>query len=70
MLAMRAYEDSRCPGCGGDAEETFHPDNQFAYRIGDPHRCHLCTAIDKAAEAYLAAGGEHMRALRFRPERG
>lgn len=69
MLAYAEYESTRCGGCGGDSEETFHNDSQFAYDVGPPHRCHRCTAIAKAADQYAKDGGEHLHALRFVPVR-
>lgn len=44
MLALHVLETDRCPGCGGRWSDTTHPDNQDAYTVPDPVRCHSCTA--------------------------
>lgn len=52
MLALRMYEDSRCPSCGGNLAETAAAENEDAYVHEPPLTCARCVAFARAAEAY------------------
>lgn len=46
MLALKVYETSMvCPMCGGPLSECTDPDNEMAYKVDPPTRCHKTTAI-------------------------
>lgn len=46
LLALKVYEDTRlCPMCGGPIEECTSIDNEMAYKVDPPTRCHKTTAI-------------------------
>lgn len=45
MLALKLYEDTMlCPMCGGPISECTDPDNEMAYKVDPPTRCHKTTA--------------------------
>jgi hypothetical protein len=69
MLALSAYEASRCQGCGGDVTETFDINNTFAYYVDAPHVCHACAAIERAMDSYSKAGHTTGASLRWIPEK-
>lgn len=48
MLALAAWRQTRCPGCGGNLAETTDPASERAYE-SDAIRCHKCTAQAVAA---------------------
>jgi hypothetical protein len=52
ILALDLYEVSLCDGCGHPLEETTKPENSEAYVAKAPVRCHRCTAMIQAQEAY------------------
>lgn len=54
MLALAAWEDTRCPLCGGDAEDCQSPEAEARFQGVPPTRCHRTDAIiryqDKAGD--------------------
>lgn len=49
LLALKLFEDTRlCPMCGGPIEVCTNPENEHAYQVPPPTRCHKTTAIMKA----------------------
>lgn len=37
--------------CGHPLSESTKQENEFAYQVGDPIRCHACRAISAAQQA-------------------
>jgi hypothetical protein len=73
MLALAAWRDSRCSGCGGDLVETTAEENDGtpgngAYLPLLPIRCHRCTALAQSEETYRKADTPHPHALIHRVE--
>lgn len=73
MLALAAWRDSRCGGCGGDLAETTSPDMDGSPGNGTyvpllPIRCHRCTALSKSEADYRKQKAEHPHALMHRVE--
>lgn len=66
MLALQAYEDSCCSGCGAFLPDTTAAEAEDAYRI-EPARCHRCTAISQAADGFRE--NPHAHALLYRVKR-
>lgn len=71
MLALAAWRESRCGGCGGDLAETTNPDMDGSPGNGTylpllPVRCHQCTALSKSEAAYRELKAEHPHALMHR----
>jgi hypothetical protein len=52
MLALAVYRKRRCPGCGGDLEETTAAGNEDRYLPQPPLQCHRCVGFARAAEAW------------------
>lgn len=50
MLALKVYEDSLCPKCGGPISECTNPANEGKYKTDPPTRCHKTTAQIVATE--------------------
>lgn len=48
-LALTDYDANRCPGCGGQLDETTDP--KIADRVHHT-KCHRCVAIAKVRDAY------------------
>lgn len=78
MIALAAWRDLRCSGCGGDLTETTSEENDGtaghgAYIAELPIRCHRCTALAKSEERYREAKAEQPQALihrvKLRPPR-
>lgn len=46
---MTEYDDNRCPGCGGQLDETTS--TAFGHRVHHT-TCHRCIAISKVRDAY------------------
>jgi hypothetical protein len=67
MIALQAYDDQTCKGCGGYLPETTAPEADEGYRVDNPTRCHRCTAIGQKADSYHKAKQPH--ALLYRAER-
>lgn len=63
MVALAEYEASRCPGCGGDLNETLTTEAE-SYRVPPPARCGRCTRIAQAQEVH-AKDHQHMHATRW-----
>ena len=65
MLALKLYEDTMiCPLCGGLISECTSPENEMAYKVDPPTRCHKTTALMR----YMEGDGQwdkrpHNRAL-------
>jgi hypothetical protein len=51
MLALQSYEDSRCPGCGGDINVTTASENEGRYRHQLPLQCFRCVAFAQSHKA-------------------
>lgn len=67
-LALDAYRRSLCPcGCGFPASVSQAPDNEDRFDAGLPYRCHVRTAIAKAAERLRAADVDAPEGLLFAP---
>lgn len=49
--ALRRYEATLCPGCGGDLHETTDPANEYGYVRHGPPRCLKCQMIEMYQEA-------------------
>ena len=62
-VALRAYEDNTCPGCGQQMHEAMDPDLEREWTTMLPHRDFACTTLAKAAEKYKDS--EHPQALRY-----
>lgn len=56
MLALAEVEGDECPGCHGPLVETTAPENERAYIVKPPVRCHRCTALAVAADKHRGAG--------------
>jgi hypothetical protein len=67
MLALQAYEDLACAGCGGLLSDTTAEGAEDGYRVPPPTRCHRCTAIGQASEDYRETN--QPQALLYRVER-
>lgn len=52
MLALKAYRDSRCPGCGGDLNVTTATEHEDRYRHQPPLVCFRCVAFSQAHQAF------------------
>jgi hypothetical protein len=61
MVAYEAYQRLICGGCGGYLPETTEED--AAYTVDLPIRCHRCTAIAVASDAHRETPNNH--ALRY-----
>jgi hypothetical protein len=59
MLALAVYRKRRCPGCGGDLEETTAAENEDHYRPELPLQCHRCVGLARAAEPYADQRNPH-----------
>jgi hypothetical protein len=66
MLALAAWERTRCPVCGGDREECWAAENEGRFRAQPPVRCHRETALAKARKEYADQPGSS--ALLYRAE--
>lgn len=67
MLALQAYEDLTCSGCGGLLPDTTAEGAEDSYRVPNPLRCHRCTAVAQKSEDYREAN--QPQALLYRAER-
>lgn len=63
MVALSAWRQGRCEGCGGGLEETLAHEEWEAL---PPVRCHKCTALHIAQERF---DGPHPHALRWAAKR-
>lgn len=72
MLALAEYQQSRCPGCGGDLAETTAPGNEGRYRRDLPVQCFRCLEFARAADVYRDEPHPHtlMHQVILRPKRG
>ena len=66
MLALAAWEDSRCPACGGPADECQTPEAEFRFQGAPPVRCHRKDAILRYQDK--AGNYERANALLWRAE--
>ena len=66
MLALAAWEDSRCPICGGPAEECQSPEGERRFQGVPPVRCHRTDAIIRYQDR--AGAYERPSALLWRAE--
>lgn len=55
-----------CPVCGGPAVECQDPENQFAYTVLPPVRCHRKTALVEAQQRVTEKTNPIMSALLWR----
>ena len=62
-LALTIYEDGLCSGCGQQMHESMDGDLSDEWTTTEPHRCHACTALERAYER--SKNREHPRALRY-----
>lgn len=67
MIALSLYEDSRCPICGGPAEECQSAEAEFRFQGAPPVRCHRTDAIIRYQDK--AGTYERSRALLWRAEK-
>lgn len=51
-IALIEYESDKCPGCGGQLEETTDPKTEGRWKVPYPTRCQRCTALASAQEKY------------------
>src|SRR4030095_13235889 len=51
-IDLLAYEQSLCPGCGGDIAETTAADAEDGYEAVDPLLCHRCVAKEQYAKKW------------------
>lgn len=61
-LALRAYEDGLCPGCGQQVRYATDPALEDYWTTAFPVRDHACTALSIAQDA--AKDSRHPHALR------
>lgn len=61
-VALVEYEASLC-ACGHPLWESMDPEHQRDWMVPPPSRCHACSALDEAAQAYTETISP--RALRF-----
>lgn len=66
MLALLLYRSQLGP-CGHYLPESTAANAEDRYDVGEPIRCHACTAVAVASAA--AAGNPHPSALLFQPVR-
>lgn len=52
LQALTFYEANCCTGCGVPMWESMDPDAEDNVVVPPPHRCHYCTAIERAAKPY------------------
>ena len=52
MLALQLYEETRCPGCGGNITVTTASENEGKYRHDLPLQCFRCVAFGIGHDAY------------------
>lgn len=52
MLALHAYRRTRCPGCGGNLEETTAAENEDRYKHEPSLQCHRCEEFARTADEY------------------
>lgn len=64
MLALSAWEDSRCPLCGGPIDECQSPEAEGRFAGTPPVRCHRTDAIIRYQDK--AGNYERSRALLWR----
>lgn len=70
LRALLEVEAGECGRCGEPLAESTDPANEDGYDVPPATRCHACTALGHAADAYTARddeGGstEQPQALRF-----
>lgn len=70
MVALAEYRDSvLCPLCGGPRDECSSIENENAFVVPPPSRCHKTTALERAQQARRGdgktpkPGTQHDRAL-------
>lgn len=69
-LALLAVEGDTCPGCHGQMSETTAADAEGKYAASPPTRCHKCTAISQAQDAYHSnPNAKHTSALLWGADR-
>lgn len=70
VLALLEAEAGECSGCGGNLDDTMHPDAEEAWVGEIAGRCHRCTALAVAADRWTGNKDvKHPQALRFRATR-
>lgn len=52
MLALQIYRETKCPGCGGDLDETTKAEHEDRYRHELPLQCYRCVAFSRSHEEY------------------
>lgn len=58
-FALLAYDDDKCPGCGGQLTETTDIHTDGRWRVDPPTRCHRCTALGTAQDRYRETPHSH-----------
>lgn len=51
MLALKAYRDTRCPGCNGNLTVTTAQENEDRYRHELPLECYRCQGFARSHKA-------------------
>jgi hypothetical protein len=70
VLALYAWEATRCPACGGDPAECQGADNEFAWKADGPFRCHKTATRSNAQREFLKGKkDETPESLLYRVER-
>lgn len=52
MVALAAWRDMRCKGCGGDLAVTTDPANEGRFQPALPVQCFRCEAFSRSHQAY------------------
>lgn len=65
MLALAEWRDGLCPLCGGPREECSSIDNENAYTVPPPSRCHKTTALERAQQARRGDSGKPNPATKY-----
>lgn len=70
VLALLELEADTCPGCGGQMSVTTEAGAEGHYHVPAPTRCHQCTALSQAQDAYHSnPNAKHTQALLWSAER-
>lgn len=51
LLALQAYEDDLCPGCGQPRTYSFDDDAEGRYPAHSA-TCHACASLDRSSKAH------------------
>lgn len=53
MLALKAYRDTRCPGCSGNLAITTAPENEDKFKAELPLTCFRCVGFGRSRDAHV-----------------